>query len=87
MTPMSFNQGGAGNNFLGISPGFGKEGQQDGEASSKKSSTLFSVSYQQHQWGGYPSLSPASFYTGRHQKQTSPFSRGDKTKTNQSIPG
>jgi len=46
MTPMSFNQGGAGNNFLGISPGFGKEGQQDGEASSKKSSALFSVSYQ-----------------------------------------
>ena len=45
-TPMSFNMGGAGNNFLGISPFTNKEGHHDGGASTKKSSAVFSVSYQ-----------------------------------------
>ena len=51
MTPMAFDKGGAGNNFLGISPIINKEGGHhlDGGTSSKKSSMgAFSVSYQQH---------------------------------------
>lgn len=61
---MSFNKGGAGNNFLGISPITNKEGHPNGGASSKKSSAAFSVSYQQHQWKNlHPNLSPAAFYT------------------------
>lgn len=45
-TPMSFNKGGAGNNFLGISPFTNQEGHRDDGTSSKKSSAVFSVSYQ-----------------------------------------
>jgi len=45
MTPMHFESGGAGNNFLGISPIKNKEEQRYGGASSKKSQTPWSVSY------------------------------------------
>ena len=52
MTPMHFESGGAGNNFLGISPIKNKEEQRDGSSSSKKiKGTPVSVSYQAHQWG------------------------------------
>ena len=45
MTPMHFESGGAGNNFLGISPIKNKEETKDGGASSKKSQTPWSVTY------------------------------------------
>ena len=49
-TPMSFNRGGAGNNFLGISPFTHKEVGSDETAGalSKKSGAVFSTSYP---WG------------------------------------
>jgi len=45
MTPMHFEKGGAGNNFLGISPIKNTESHNELEESSKKSSTIWSVSY------------------------------------------
>ena len=59
-TPMSFNRGGAGNNFLGISPLTHKEGiDENTGAFSKKSSAVFSTSYP---WANQHNLSPAAFY-------------------------
>ena len=73
-TPMSFNRGGAGNNFLGISPLTHKEAGSDENAGalSKKSGAVFSTSYP---WSNQQSLSPAAFYGSQMKRQQlSPWS-------------